>query len=69
MKNSLRTFSCAQKIAENAQTSNCGKHTKIYVKTRNRKIMEGERERFYFNLKELQADINGSVIIGVLGFL
>ena len=30
---------------------------------------EGERERFYFNLKELQIEINGSVITGALEFL
>ena len=46
--------------------NNHSKHTKIYVKTRKRKTIGG---KFYFNLKELQAEISGSVIIGALEFL
>jgi len=58
-------FSCI-KIAENAQTNNHSKHTEIYVKTRKEKTTRG---RFYFNLKELQAEISDFVIIGALEFL
>ena len=63
-----KDFPMCNKIVENAQTNNHSKGTEIYVETRKGKIT-GNKRIFYFNLKELQAEISGSVITNALGFL